>query len=213
MPEQTPTPAQDLAALDRVTELLDVHALTTRTTVFALSRLREEIDGQRERDLILGRALATEHGWSEVARGGDDAIRYGESMRRAVASVGAEIVWPSPDSGEVADRAAGEGSAPKATGVSDDRADWEKLLDGDHPDYILVHPVPPSESTPREKILAEVAAVDLPVPAEAALRGIVNTACEIARGALPGVGVHRRDDIVRAAAMLVLAVERLDGAR
>lgn len=215
MPD-TSTPAQDLAALDRVAVIASVAGLMTSGLAVLLERLRILTAVEHDRRLALGRAYTLERGIASECDA-EDYLSYAAAILTAAASMGAEIVWPTPDSAEVADRAAGEGSAPKATGVSDDRADWEKLLDGDHPDYILVHPVPPSESTPREKILAEVAGYrwDDRVPGGAGPTGLVNSACDLARrAAVAGSeGEPHRVSLIAAASMLVLAVERLDGAR
>lgn len=110
MPE-TPTPAQDLAALDRVTELAARFDLATPELTGILACLRAAVATERHLTDSLGRAFMDAGG--PVGRGWPRDL--GTAIVRAIASVGARIVWPSPETAETPDRGSADDTAPETT--------------------------------------------------------------------------------------------------
>lgn len=146
---ETSIPAQDLdadvARIERVRQLARDHGVEIGGALLGLRQKIERADQDRAHDLALGQAFARQR-WVDERRSVEALLTVAADIRIAVASVGAEIAWPTPEPSEGQDRTAETRTAPETEGVSDERADWEKLLDED------------PEPTAREKILAEVAA-------------------------------------------------------
>lgn len=268
MPELTSTPAQDLAALDRVTVIASDAGLMTSGLAVLLERLRIPTAVEHDRRLALGRAYTRERGIVSECDA-EDYLSCAATILTAVASVGAEIVWPSPDSAEVADRPSPGDSAPgidtavtegewpfpfppgtytmtsshegdgdavitddgrllvQQDAVGNSEARWLDLTDiynggtswrfAKHEPMFRASEAVTAEPAAREKILAEVAASTKSARADFAHpRGIRDEAVDLARtpdGDPFGDPVPSRANMVAAAALLVLAVERLDGAR
>ncbi|WP_330253071.1 hypothetical protein OG874_00200 [Nocardia sp. NBC_00565] len=211
---EIPTPTQDLVALDRVTEIASDAGLCTSGLVVLLERLREPILTDRKRRQALGRALATEWKWVDQDSEGYDEIAG--HLLAAIASVGAEIVWPSPDSAETPESPAADATAPGAVtsasrcqATTVDPSDktgcavWCELPNS-HAGRHFAHvrfvepsisraPVPTvhwadPESSAREKILAELAATQAHFQIPAAPRELVAEAFKLA---------HKTDDAER----------------
>jgi hypothetical protein len=117
MPE-TPTPAQDLAALDRVTELAARFDLATAELTGILACLRAAVATERHLTDSLGRAFIDAGG--PVGRGWPRDL--GTTIIRAVASVGAEIVWPSPEPSDSPEVATVDATAPEAVASASEGA-------------------------------------------------------------------------------------------
>lgn len=219
MPEQSSS-TQQLAALDLVWQLALEHEMNATKTAVAVSVLRKFAESQQERERAIGDAL--------TARDADlawtNGAQLGAEVFAAIASVGAEIVWPSPDSGDVADRSAADDTAP-ATGHEGERPPGESPVTGmiagaaggvsSFGSLMTVAGGAKPNPSAREKILAEVAAYadELTAPNQWVTdKGLIDRAMEFARSARGG-GTSGRHDLIVSIAELVRAAERLDGAR
>ncbi|MET8648493.1 hypothetical protein [Nocardia aurea] len=95
-------------------------------------------------DIALGQALALEHGWGNEAADPGVCASTGGALRRAVASLGAEIRWPIPEPPEGQDQPAADDTAPETVARSVDAVQrwmtadlWSSLgLDGDFNSYM-----------------------------------------------------------------------------
>lgn len=123
-----PPPAQDLAVIDRAGDLALAFDLVTEEFAEILDRLRGCIarDAQdaevRARDLAVGDAFARRR-WSASDVHSDEAkTEVGSDIRAAIASLGAEIVWPSPEVGEGGSGSAAGGTAPETSPPTTDTA-------------------------------------------------------------------------------------------
>lgn len=188
---QTPTPAQDLEALARLAGLLMLHTDPQESTIHDLAVLKRALEIESDRHRALRDALVAEWNWD----GKDDAglDRATDRVLRAIASAGAEIHWPSPDSPETPERPSAGDTAPETGGVN-------------------------AEPTAREKILAEVAATldGLVIAKELMAYQICDKAAIIAKTAAEnddGTPVMSRANQIEAAAWLLFGALRMDGDR
>jgi hypothetical protein len=240
MPDQIPTPAQDLAALDRVAELAARFDLATSELTGILACLRANVAANRHLTDSLGRAF--------IDAGGPVGRRWprdlGATSVRAVASVGAQIVFASPEPSDSPEVAAVDATAPEAGGVSAHvpvvllpcgniayRMDlWWREIGPDGRDRGNLINLPPgavaltepavahAPSTPREKILAEVAecmthtCLPLHSPPGSAVTAAMDR-IQVLFDAGGGMRTDLRERLIGAADLLVFAVERMDGAQ
>lgn len=236
MPE-TPTPTQDLAALDRVTVIAAEAGRMSDGLAVVLELLRTPITLELDRRRALGKALAAEWKWGEnelVA----EIDKATDRVLAAIASVGAEIVWPSPEPSDRPAESPTADTAPETVataptfattgphiiatawaaenlGFPADPKPGERAWSSDGVEWVFCPDGiwEQAERTARERILAEVAAIDLSrTPPGLTLSEIVTNAAGFVRDAVPGIGMYKRHNLVHAAAMLLHAVERMDNA-
>lgn len=215
---EPPTPTQDLAALARVAELLNRHGSAEDGTLRELNVLREEIEEAYQRHCDLAEAFNA----VRPALGDETLPALGLAIIRAAVAVGAQIVFPSPDSAETPERAAEARTAPGIDTVSVTVPHCKKNPGCCAPDghsgvcWVMTN-ASVSELTGREKILAEVAEsmTHTCVPLRAAPGAVVNAAIDRIKPLFDTGGGKRadlRDRLIGAADLLVFAVERLDDA-